>query len=389
MKVTKTKDKTGKNVYSYSFWYECPFTKERKQERRRTKASNKADCEQLAIDRFNWLTVGQVEERAEQDRKDQEIASYCPTVSEYKETFMKKVRAGLTKKRDAPVKQSEIFDKENIFKNHILPILGDLPLNQVTRKVVKDFREQKVLEGLTRKTVNNLLAVLGRMLTEAVTDEILNSRIKIEYYARQPPPFDYLSFVEAERFVKGAPSEFWRVWIIVQVKTGLRLGEMRALRWCNVDLELGIIHVRESARGKHIGLPKGDKIRAVVMTPEVVRALRSHPRRLGCDLVFPNAKGVMLTESTALDNFKVASERAGLRKITTHVLRHTTASHMAMRGIDPKTIQEQLGHSDLKMTQIYTHLEITHKAAMVARLDEPVLGEAPKQLLSNSVVEAS
>ena len=107
-----------------------------------------------------------------------------------------------------------------------------------------------------------------------------------------PPEFRFLSFEESERLIRCAAPE-WRALIVVALKTGLRVAELLALRWKDVDLHAARLDVRQAVSRGFVGTPKSGKGREVPLCNSALQALRSH-RHLRGELVFPAADGSML-----------------------------------------------------------------------------------------------
>lgn len=190
-----------------------------------------------------------------------------------------------------------------------------------------------------------------------------------------PQDFDFLTFEEAERLVDGADAGQWRTMMLVAMRTGLRCGELRALHWNDVDLVAGVIRVRRNATiGGKVKSPKSNRFRDVPLSADALGALKSHRKdtMLRGAFVFCNASGRMLLEHECKHPCRRAAKCAGLRVVYWHVLRHTFASHLAMRGAPAKTIQELMGHASLAQTQRYMHLSPNVPRDAVRLLDLPV-----------------
>jgi integrase len=147
-----------------------------------------------------------------------------------------------------------------------------------------------------------------------------------------------------------------------------------ALTWDDVDLVAGRLMVRRSVARGIVGTPKSGKSREVPLAASIVAALKSH-RHLRGDLVFSDPDGAMFKKGETKWPLWRACKKAGLRRIGWHVLRHTFASHLAMRGVPLKAVQELLGHSTIEMTMRYAHLAPAVKREAVAQLDRPAPGE--------------
>ena len=172
--------------------------------------------------------------------------------------------------------------------------------------------------------------------------------------AHPDPDFDFLTFEEADRLIAG-PRDEWRVMIFLALRTGMRRGELLGLRWEDVDLSVGRINVRQSYVREEFGTPKSGKPRLIPLGDDVIEALRFQRHDRG-PLVFCDYHGKPLTPSLLMSPLTRALKRAGLRSVGWHVLRHTFASHLVMRGVALKVVQELLGHSSIETTMIYAHL---------------------------------
>lgn len=265
-------------------------------------------------------------------------------------------------------KPSEAETKASILRLHLTPAFGAVPLDQITVRAIERYKATKLGSGLSAKTVVNHLTVLRRLLVVAAEWDLLTKVPTIAWLKLPEPEFDFLDFSEAERLVHHA-DEQWRPMIVVALRTGLRLGELLALRWEDVDLVAGRLLVRRSLVRGVLGTPKSGKSREVPLSPEAVRMLKAH-RHLKGELVFCDADGQFLTKNQTKHPLWRAAKHAGLRSLGWHVLRHTFASHLAMRGVPIISIQQMLGHSTIEMTMRYAHLAPAINRQAVELLDQ-------------------
>lgn len=291
-----------------------------------------------------------------------------PTVREFAKEFLEVY----AKNNNKP---STVVGKEMVLRVHIKPFFGRLKLDEVTPRHVERFKARKLKAGLSKKSINNYLTCLRRMLAVAYEWGIIQVVPRFQWFKCPKPPFDFLDFDEAERLVEAAEPES-KAMIITALKTGMRLGELVALRWEDVDLVKGQLRVVRSATGGHIGTPKSGRNRVIPLSTGLVRVLREH-RHLKGELVFCAADGRMLNKNMVRRPIARACRLAGLRNIGWHKLRHTFASHLVMRGAQMKTVQELLGHATMEMTMRYAHLAPRVRREAVNLLDLPVpeLGE--------------
>jgi len=271
-------------------------------------------------------------------------------------------------------KPSEVATKEMILRCHLVPAFGSLRLDAIRYAEIQDYASGKVDEGLSKKTVNNHLTVLRRLLVVAKKRKMIETVPEIEWLKVPPQDFDYLDFGEAQRLIDAADEE-WRPMITVAIKTGLRLGELIALRWReDVDLVKGQIRVRQSATRGVVTTPKSGKPREVDLGDEAIAALKA-ARHIRGPLVFCDEGGRMLGKNEVKWPLWRACRKAGLRQIGWHALRHTFASHLVMRGASVKAVQELLGHATLDMTMRYSHLSPATRREAVKLLDGPFRGD--------------
>jgi len=223
---------------------------------------------------------------------------------------------------------------------------------------------------LSPKTINNQLSVLRRALRSAQEWGVIEVVPTIKWMKAPRADFDFLDFEEAERLFDATVPEY-RPMVATALKAGLRLGELLALRQTDVDLVNGQIFVKRSVWKRTFGTPKNGLSRRVPIPPSLVRILRDH-RHLRGELVFCQEDGALLTRDMIKRVLPRACRRAGLdRTIQWHVLRHTFASHLVMRGEPLKVVQELLGHANIEATMVYAHLSESRLKDAVAKLDEP------------------
>jgi integrase len=237
---------------------------------------------------------------------------------------------------------------------------------------VKNGKQRGWREGartMLPKTINNVLTVLRRMLSIARKRGLIEKVPDIDWFRAPPPEPEFLSFDQADHLLATVPMG-WRTMILVALRTGLRLGELLALRWTDVDLELGQLHVRQNVVKGVIGTPKSGHGRRVPLGDDVIAALRAHRHELG-QYVFFRRRGKMIYTRAAHDGIRSCFRIAGMNHSGWHILRHTFASHLVMRGVALKAVQELLGHSTINMTLRYAHLSPDVIRDAVKRLDRP------------------
>lgn len=264
-------------------------------------------------------------------------------------------------------KYATLEAKESILRVHLIPDMGKLMLGEVNARAIEAYKAKKLGEALSPKTINNHLTVLRKMLSVALEWELVEQIPPVKWLKIPPQKFDFFSFEEAERIVPAADVQ-WRPAILVGLRCGLRLGEIMALRWEDVDLVAGRLVVNRTVSRGRINSPKNGRTREIPLGLEVLRALKAH-RHLKGEFVFPGPEGRLLHKNETKHPLWRACRRAGLRRVGWHVLRHTFASHLVMRGAPIRAVQELMGHSTIEMTMRYAHLSPNVTRDVVGLLD--------------------
>lgn len=178
-----------------------------------------------------------------------------------------------------------------------------------------------------------------------------------------------LSVEEVDRLIEAADTPYHRTLLMTAYGTGARRAEIVNLQIADIDKATKRIHIREG---------KGGKDREVPLSPILYEELRQHYRRLACKpkvWLFPGGRyhtsDDPISDKVVWHACRNAAERAGIRKpIHPHTLRHCFATHLYDAGTDLCTIQELLGHYDLKETARYIHLSNKHMRDLVNPLDQ-------------------
>lgn len=283
---------------------------------------------------------------------------------------------------DRAVKPSTLTDYRSVAAQ-LVEEFGTLRVEELTPGRIEDWRA-RLNEGrdrkLTNRTRNKMLTVLGGIMERARKVYSLPSnpvrdveKLRERYDATR---FEFYSPQEVHALARSAASEQDGALFLTAAFTGLRRGELIALRWRDVDFVRSAIRVSGSYANGRLTTPKSGHGRVVPMVPEVATVLaRLSQRRdfLGeDDLVFSNNLGLYIDGSALRRRFVAACGRAGLRPIRFHDLRHTFGT-LAVRGAESIVeLQNWLGHAEVRTTMRYTHYcEQADAAARLAKAFAP------------------
>jgi integrase len=197
-------------------------------------------------------------------------------------------------------------------------------------------------------------------------------------------PHRFLSLDEARRLI-AASEEPVRTIVLLAVMTGLRIGEILALRWGRINFAAGTLRVEETCYKGKFGTPKTRASRREVpLSPSVVQALQAHRMRCACAaddaLVFATQHGTPLASNNLRKrHLHPASQRAGLGSIDWHSLRHTHGTLLHEQGTPLRVAQAQLGHSHMTTTlHVYTHASGSAQRQAVNQLEDQLFPNVPK-----------
>ncbi|MEJ7597334.1 MAG: tyrosine-type recombinase/integrase [Kofleriaceae bacterium] len=259
-------------------------------------------------------------------------------------------------------KPSEMREKNAIYDCHLGPRFATMPLNEITVSEIARFRAHLVALGLGEKRINNIFAVLSKALRYAVDAEVIGKVPKIGMYKVERPEIVAWDFEQYPRLLAAAKAEGeeWYAAVCLAGEAGLRVGEIKGLRWReDVDLIAKTIVVnRQTCRGQ-TGTPKGRTRRTVPMTATLCDALkRMSIIREG--LVLRNVDGTAKTDAQAVRAIERICRKAGLPQRLWHTLRHTFGTHAALFGVNPWRLQTWLGHKRIDETMLYVHVAESH-----------------------------
>jgi integrase len=277
-------------------------------------------------------------------------------------------------------KASTVESIESAVRVHLGPYFQGRSLDRIEAAEVEAFIAAKRRDGLSTKSILNYVSVLHSLFEFAVRKGWASSNpVKQIEKPEGPEPngdIRFLDDADLEALLAAEKDDelgyTLAVLYLTAAMTGLRQGELLGLRWRDVDWTAARVRVRRNwVRGEY-GTPKSRRSsRSVPLADRVAGDLDRHFKASAFtaddDLVFPHpALGTPLDRSKLLKRFKAALRRAGVREVRFHDLRHTFGTRMAGAGVPMRTLQEWMGHRDIKTTMIYAdYAPSEHEAAWV------------------------
>lgn len=271
------------------------------------------------------------------------------------------------------IRASTFESYSQIVENHLIPGLGEVPLSKLTPQKVTAFLTDRHENGT--RSAEHLRRVLRNALGFAMRHELIfrNVASLASCPKKEPKPPKFLTVDEAKRFLSAVKGHRLEALYAVALACGLRFSEALGLSWEDVNLDARTLTVRKQLgrRGKGFSAPKSKSaLRTVPIPGFAVEALKDHRLRQELQhrplagsrwketgLVFTSTIGTPCEgRNVRRDLYRILREN-GLPAIRFHDLRHSCATLLLAQGVDPRTIMQILGHSQITLTlQTYSHV---------------------------------
>ncbi len=335
------------------------------------------------------LIAGKLEKKHIEKLEANTYTGKMPTVAEFGARFLE-----FQKARTKPLTQVQ---QNATIHQHLIPKHG--------RKRLDEFDKNKIDDLVTAwatnskpKTINTRLGTIRRMLSLAVEWNFLARIPKVQFLREDDDTPRFLTDAEARSLVEKAEPQ-WQSMMIVALRTGLRVGELRGLQWGDIDFARRVLEVKRTDPGRRTmeaTSPKGKRSRTVPLTNDAIEALRGidADRRKSNDWIWPallkrakETRSRARSEKGAWAAITRAAKKAKLTDVGWHTLRHTYASALVMRGVPIRHIQKWLGHASVKETEKYSHLSPDAGHDAVNALDVPLAPDQLRQTATKSLPE--
>lgn len=238
--------------------------------------------------------------------------------------------------------------------------IGHLHLSEITPAIITELRDKLAIGETCRKkirsgaTVNRYLAALSKVFTLCVREWCwleVSPMVRVGQLKEGSGRTRFLSLDEIRRLIeacKQSRNKLLYPIVVIALTTGMRYSEIVTVKWDQIDLDKGFIHLYRTKNGSE---------RTVPISDDVVELLKGSRQESREDLVFPpirrigNDKGFIQLRSA----FASALKKADIEGVTFHILRHTAASHFAMQGANTSALMSLLGHKTHSQSKRYTH----------------------------------
>lgn len=283
-------------------------------------------------------------------------------------------------------KPHTIVAYKNRYEKNIKPIIGSMLLSDVKPLHVQTIFN-RMNDGYKTKTIQLTNAVLYNMFDMALANDIImkNPCTKTQYInlGKESKEREALSIYEQELLLKVIDRYSHSLQFRFVLQTGLRVGEVIGLEWDDIDFEkkeLSVKRTMDYSYQTHSWItttPKSKKsLRTIPLTKEAIAILKEQKEKNKVILlewknkVFLSSKGTPIETRAYNQSLLSACNRAGIRHISMHILRHTFATRCVENGMKPKTLQTILGHANINITMdLYVHTTDDEKHKEINRIE--------------------
>lgn len=282
-------------------------------------------------------------------------------------------------------KSRNSYKRDQTSINRLKPFFSTNYLFEILPQMIEEYKMKRLKEEVTPATINREVSCLRHMFNKAVEWAfVIRNPVRGVKLLKEPPGrIRYLEVKEIEALLTALDSiprkagRYLKPIVVIALNTGLRKQEILKMKWKNVNF-----HDRKIT----IDRTKTNDIRTIPMNETIYQALKKVPRHIDSEYVFCNKHGIPY--GNVRKSFESALTIAKIEDFRFHDLRHTFASHLVMNGCDIRTVQQLLGHKEIRMTMRYSHLSKAHLQDAVEKLGNSwtLFGHQETLKISSAVV---
>lgn len=278
------------------------------------------------------------------------------------------------------VRPNSFLWKSTIVKNHVVPELGSLPLQELTTLHIQQLIRKKLDNGLSANTVQKIYNTIHAIVQYAVDTGVLikNCASIISVKKNKEHNITPLTIEQLQQLLTAAKGHNLYPALFLLATTGIRRSELCGLKWADINWRQGTAYIQRAVvklggYGILINETKTTSSRRLIpLCNEVLENLKQrHKNNLHTEYIFSRPDGQPIYPESIYDYIKRLGKKLNIPFVTVHTLRHTAATLLLESGENPKIVQELLGHSSISVTlDVYSHVIPGLKQQAVSKLTE-------------------
>ena len=276
------------------------------------------------------------------------------------------------------IKESSAYNYSVIIYNHLLPRFGDYKLKKIKHIDIQNYIFELSDKGLSNKTIIIIIIILTNSLKYAINEKYIKEFNFSFLYPKSNKITNIEIFSDDEKnnfinYLINNIDKYYCIGILVGMMTGIRIGELCALKWKDIDLRNGILHINKTLQRIYkkdddsnyskiiITIPKTQSsIRNIPISKELLKILNSNKR--DSEMYVLTGDYRYMEPRLIRKHYDLILKKLNIRHLKFHSLRHTFASNAIQLGVDYKTVSELLGHSNVNTTlRLYVHSKMAQK----------------------------
>ncbi|MGX5571763.1 tyrosine-type recombinase/integrase [Bacillus toyonensis] len=280
-------------------------------------------------------------------------------------------------------KESSIVTIRNVIYNHLIPEFGKIKIDQITPKHIMNY-QNKIIQKYSAKHLKKIHTVLSAIFNFSVKfhgSTTNPARITGNFEKESNKRINFWEFDEFKQFIRAVDNPLHKAFFSTLYYSGARRGELLALTWADINFKDSTIDINKTEYVRQITEPKTKASNRIIMLPDFIMDLLAHLKNAAAltqpiknDYVVFGEFYNSLSPATLHRKFEQYVNKSGVKKIVLHEFRHSHASFLINKGVNPLVVAQRLGHANVSTTlNIYSHLYPSKQAEVIAFMENALI----------------